>query len=122
MCIYGPLYNEFTAVTKNLLIINSRKKVSYCNLIHNEKSRIFNNLLKNQFYFPSIVNTLCGGLKESFIKKIAKKESEKKIRIGYYSADYYEHATSYLMVELIELHDKSKFEIFGFSFSPKKDD
>ena len=60
--------------------------------------------------------------KESFIKKITKKESEKKIRIGYYSADYYEHATSYLMVELIEIHDKSKFEIFGFSFSPKKDD
>ena len=60
--------------------------------------------------------------KESSIKKIPKRESEKKIRIGYYSADYYEHATSYLMVELIELHDKSKFEIFGFSFSPKKDD
>ena len=54
LCIYGPLYNEFTAVTKNLLIINSRQKVSYCNLIHNEKSRIFNNLLKKQFYFPSI--------------------------------------------------------------------
>jgi len=60
--------------------------------------------------------------KESSIKKIPKRESEKKIRIGYYSADYYEHATSYLMVKLIELHDKSKFEIFGFSFGPNKDD
>ena len=73
LCIYGPLYNEFTAVTKNLLIINSRQKVSYCNLIHNEKSRIFNNLLQKQFYFPSIVNTLCGGLKESFIKNNLRK-------------------------------------------------
>ena len=26
------------------------------------------------------------------------------------------------MVKLIELHDKSKFEIFGFSFGPNKDD
>ena len=60
--------------------------------------------------------------KKSFIEKIPKKESEKKIRIGYYSADYYEHATSYLIAELIELHDKSKFEIFGFSFGPDKDD
>jgi len=60
--------------------------------------------------------------KKSFIEKIPKKEPEKKIRIGYYSADYYEHATSYLIAELIELHDKSKFEIFGFSFGPDKDD
>ncbi len=60
--------------------------------------------------------------KKSFIEKIPKKKSEKKIRIGYYSADYYEHATSYLIAELIELHDKSKFEIFGFSFGPDKDD
>ena len=60
--------------------------------------------------------------KKSFIEKIPKKESEKKIRIGYYSADYYEHATSYLIAELIELHDKSKFEIFGFSFGPDRDD
>jgi predicted O-linked N-acetylglucosamine transferase (SPINDLY family) len=51
-----------------------------------------------------------------------KNKPNKKIRIGYYSADYYEHATSYLIAELIELHDKSKFEIFGFSFGPDKDD
>ena len=55
-------------------------------------------------------------------KTTPKKESKKKIRIGYYSADYYEHATSYLIAELIELHDKSKFEIFGFSFGPDRDD
>ena len=51
-----------------------------------------------------------------------KNKPNKKIRIGYYSADYYEHATSYLIAELIELHDKSKFEIFGFSFGPDQDD
>ena len=39
-----------------------------------------------------------------------------RIRIGYYSADYFDHATSYLMAELLERHDRSRFEIIGFSF------
>jgi predicted O-linked N-acetylglucosamine transferase (SPINDLY family) len=41
-----------------------------------------------------------------------------KIRIGYFSADFYNHATSYLMAELFEQHDRSRFEILGFSFGP----
>ncbi len=39
-----------------------------------------------------------------------------RIRIGYFSADYHNHATSYLMAELFERHDRSRFEIFAFSF------
>jgi protein O-GlcNAc transferase len=45
-----------------------------------------------------------------------------KIRIGYFSADFHGHATAYLMAQLFELHDRSKFEIFGFSFGPPADD
>lgn len=45
-----------------------------------------------------------------------------KIRIGYYSADFHNHATAYLMAELLELHDKSKFEIIAFSFGPELKD
>lgn len=41
-----------------------------------------------------------------------------KIRIGYFSADFYNHATSYLMAELFELHDRTKFEVIGFTFGP----
>ncbi len=45
------------------------------------------------------------------------------IRIGYFSADFRNHATGHLMAELIERHDHSKFEIIGFSFSdPQSDD
>ena len=39
------------------------------------------------------------------------------IRIGYFSADYKIHPTSYLCAELFELHDRSKFEIHAFSYS-----
>ena len=45
-----------------------------------------------------------------------------KIRIGYFSADFQEHATAYLMAELFELHDKNQFEIFAYSFGPAQTD
>jgi protein O-GlcNAc transferase len=49
---------------------------------------------------------------------IPKYQRKNKIRIGYYSADFHNHATAYLMAELFELHDKNKFEFIAFSFGP----
>ena len=48
--------------------------------------------------------------------------ASRKIRIGYYSADFHNHATSFLMAELFEAHDSQKFELYGFSFGPDKQD
>lgn len=45
-----------------------------------------------------------------------------RIRIGYYSADFYNHATAYLMAELFEKHASDRFEIYGFSFGPVRND
>ncbi len=55
-------------------------------------------------------------------KKIIIKNKNKKIRLGYYSADFRKHAMSYLLAKMFELHDKSKFEIFAFSFGPETND
>lgn len=41
-----------------------------------------------------------------------------RIRIAYLSADYHNHATSYLMAGLFEKHDKSRFELMAVSFGP----
>ena len=49
---------------------------------------------------------------------ISKGAKKPKIRLGYYSADFYNHATCILMAELFEKHDRSKFELFAFSFGP----
>ena len=46
--------------------------------------------------------------------KIYSKHS--KIRIGYFSADYKVHPTSFLSAELYETHDRSQFEVHAFSF------
>ncbi len=45
-----------------------------------------------------------------------------RIRVGYYSADFHEHATAYLMAELFEAHDARRFELHGFSFGPDRRD
>ena len=47
--------------------------------------------------------------------------SHDRIRIAYLSADYHEHATSYLMAELFESHDKSQFETYAISFGKHSD-
>jgi protein O-GlcNAc transferase len=39
-----------------------------------------------------------------------------RIRIGYLSADFHRHATAYLMAELVERHDRQRFETFGYSY------
>jgi protein O-GlcNAc transferase len=39
-----------------------------------------------------------------------------KVRIAYLSADFHRHATAYLMAELFEQHDRSRFEVIGVSF------
>ena len=45
-----------------------------------------------------------------------------KIRIGYFSADFHNHATAYLMAELFERHDKARFEIIAYSFGQIRQD
>jgi predicted O-linked N-acetylglucosamine transferase (SPINDLY family) len=41
-----------------------------------------------------------------------------KIRLAYLSADFHEHATAYLIADLFEQHDRSRFEVLGISFGP----
>ena len=50
------------------------------------------------------------------------KVKNKKIKLGYYSHDFYNHATAFLMAEFFELHNKERFEIVAFSFSPNMQD
>ena len=52
------------------------------------------------------------------LPKIEKKQKNKKIKLGYFSADFHNHATMHLMAELFERHDKTQFELIAFSFGP----
>jgi len=41
-----------------------------------------------------------------------------QIRLGYMSSDFCRHAMSFLIAELFERHDRSRFELFGYCLSP----
>ena len=51
-------------------------------------------------------------------------EKNGKIKIGYFSADFRDHPVGHLIVKMLETHDKSKYEIFGFYLGkkPKEND
>jgi len=42
-----------------------------------------------------------------------------RIRIGYLSSDFCRHAMSFLIAEMLELHDRAAFEVFGYCASPE---
>jgi len=46
----------------------------------------------------------------------------KKIRIGYFSADFRVHPVANLTAELYEIHDRSQFEVYAFSFGLDNND
>lgn len=47
--------------------------------------------------------------------------SDGRIRIGYFSADFHDHATLYLMAGLLREHDRSRFAVHAFSYGPRLD-
>jgi predicted O-linked N-acetylglucosamine transferase (SPINDLY family) len=44
---------------------------------------------------------------------------EGRLRIGYLSGDLHMHAVGLLMPELLELHDRSRVEVYGFCWTPE---
>jgi protein O-GlcNAc transferase len=41
-----------------------------------------------------------------------------KIRLGYLSADFRDHPVAYAIAETIERHDRTRFEVLGYSYGP----
>ncbi|HUI95110.1 MAG TPA: tetratricopeptide repeat protein, partial [Xanthobacteraceae bacterium] len=54
---------------------------------------------------------------EVFRHRVARR-AQRRIRLGYLSADFHRHATAYLAAELFERHDRARFEVFGYSYGP----
>ena len=58
------------------------------------------------------------GFKEEFLSK-GRQYQHDRVRIGYVSGDLCVHAVGLLLPELLEGHDRTKFEIYGYDFSPE---
>ena len=53
---------------------------------------------------------------------ISRRRRPARARIGYFSSDFCDHPVATLTAELFEIHDRSKFEVYAFSFGPDSQD
>tara|TARA_Y100001970_G_scaffold197024_1_gene239632 strand:+ start:1632 stop:3716 length:2085 start_codon:yes stop_codon:yes gene_type:complete len=122
------------------MIIHQKQRICDWNTLDQDIKKIENKILQSEklsspFFFLSINNSLNlqkilaekwfrneFALVDNVFEPNKKNKVNKKIKIGYYSADFREHAVGQLMVNLFELHDKSKFEVIAFYFGPVEDD
>ena len=58
------------------------------------------------------------GFKEEFLSK-GRVYTHDRIRIGYVSGDLCTHAVGLLLPEVFEGHDRTKFEVYAYDFSPE---
>ena len=49
---------------------------------------------------------------------VAPSQKPKRLRIGYFSADFKEHPVAQLMAQVIETHNRKAFEVYGYSIGP----
>ena len=62
---------------------------------------------------------------ESKYKRVSQNISytpKKKIRLGYFSADFRKHAVMYLIKGLFEMHNKEKFDVYVYSLNSVEDE
>ena len=45
--------------------------------------------------------------------------AHRRVRLGYLSSDFCRHAMGFLIVELLERHDRSRFDVFGYCSTPE---
>lgn len=44
-----------------------------------------------------------------------------RLHVGYLSGDFYSHATAFLLAEILELHDRARFNVTAYSYGPADD-
>jgi len=113
LCIWDDYYKDVTELIKK--IDNGNKASTPFPLhslidnprIHRKCAKIFS---KDQY--PN----------SNFFPHIPPYKDHKKIKIGYFSPDFKNHAVSYLTAELYEIHNREKFEVHAFMLSADKND
>lgn len=66
------------------------------------------------------VGAACKGMTRAKAEQVFQyqQRADERIRVGYVSMDFRSHPMAYLMTEILQKHDRQKFEIFAYSFGP----
>ena len=135
-------YNKAVSLKPNYEKAQAQKLFQKANICDWETIKQDKNLISklgklNNYIFPFSVlsledtpkehklrSELYARIKYSNKKKIAATNQplvkNKRLRIGYFSADFHNHATMYLISKIFEEHNKEKFEIYAYSYGPSK--
>ncbi len=62
------------------------------------------------------------GPEEPVVTPLPAAPSGERLRIGYFSNDFHNHATMKLLTEVLEATDRSRFEVFAYSYDGVPDD
>jgi protein O-GlcNAc transferase len=89
-------------------------EVAFINIVHNADPQ--RNLTIARLWSNSLAKNLDISKKFTFEKP--DNIGKRKIKIGYFSAHFHNHPTSHLIAKLLEIHDRSKFEIYIYSTGP----
>ena len=137
--IYYSKLLELSPEYPYLLGSIARSKLSICEWksldeeIEKIKNNLFNKKIINAFDILLITDSLehqTKAIKQYSEDKFPstadvidlKQENNNKIKIGYYSSDFSNHAVGYSIVQLFEFHNKKKFEVYAFYFGKKNDE
>ncbi len=115
-CDWHNLDHEITEIrnwvkTKPTAQISPFAFLSMPNTTEAEQLQCVNNWLENRY-----ASTLKQANTLDFTYPNTHLRSNKKIKIGYLSADFRLHPLAFLITELIELHDSKQFEVHGYSY------
>jgi predicted O-linked N-acetylglucosamine transferase (SPINDLY family) len=110
-CIDSDISNLIESLSKNDKLTNPFPPLAYID-DQSTLTKIAIDWSKNK-YPPS-----------NFLPQIKSRPiiGNRRIKLGYFSADFHAHATTLLMAGLFEAHDRSKFELIAFSFGPDSED
>ena len=113
LCDWSTFERDIALYEKNIL---SKKKVAHPFMALS--------VLDNPQLHHIVAKVYAASQRSETIEKAPFKprEPDGKIRIGYYSSDFHRHATSALIAELFERHNRGRFELYGFSLGPQQYD
>lgn len=130
---YQNLYGNIFFIKKNLCDWkNYKNEYLFLNNNIQEENKIINPFISLSTFNSSEIQKKIAN--EHFQKKFKKKislsknilfknlKSKDKIKVGYYSSDFKNHAMSQLLAGLFETHNRDEFEIIGFSLIQNKSD
>lgn len=63
-----------------------------------------------------------GALSSEPILRTPSRSASARLRIGYLSSDFHQHATALLLAGVFDHHDRSRFEIFAYSYGARVQD